>query len=122
MQQRSLLTGLLALSACADVAPTDGPRTEASGKLSSNGLVLNASTRGRRSSDPPSASRAAIDLAATEDGRVLLEYVAQCAREEGDTRRVGDLDLRGALGLAPGWRGDRCGDDCQRWVSACLLA
>ncbi len=122
MQQRSLLFGLLALSACADVAPTDGPRTEASGKLSSNGLVLNAQTLSRLSADPLSDSPAAIDLAATEDGRVLLEYVAQCALEEDATLQVGDLTLYGALGLAPGWRDDRCDDGCQRWVSACLLA
>jgi hypothetical protein len=50
----------------------------------------------------------------------------ECALPAGAsiTKQVGDqaLVFDGAIGLAPEWEDDACDEDCQEWVSACLLA
>lgn len=60
---------------------------------------------------------------------VLLEsarYVVECALPEGsEITKVVDgevVTLGGLLGLAPEWEDGECDQDCQEWVSACLLA
>jgi hypothetical protein len=109
-----------ALVGCAGSA-TDS-RTETSGKLSSNGLVLQAGELRQLSAAPLEGSPAAAALAATDDGLELLRYVATCALDDGDALEVGGDTLPGTLGLAPGWLHGTCDGSCQRWVSACLLA
>jgi hypothetical protein len=106
--------------ACAGGAPDS--RTETSGKLSSNGLVVQAGLLRQLSAAALDDSAAAADLASTEDGRELLAYVATCALDADQTLSIGGADLPGRLGLAPGWLDGACDGGCQRWVSACLLA
>ncbi|MEM9459220.1 MAG: hypothetical protein AAGF11_33890 [Myxococcota bacterium] len=66
------------------------------------------------------------DLLALEDLRGTAEYLVECALPEGQsvTKVVGDevLVFDGLLGLAPQWQDGACDEDCQQWVSACLLA
>ena len=58
--------------------------------------------------------------------RSTAEYLVECALPQGDvvTKTVGGqtLELEGLLGLAPEWADGPCDEDCQQWVSACLLA
>lgn len=60
------------------------------------------------------------------DRLATAKYVVECALPEGVTltKTVGGvaIDFHGALGLAPEWEDDACDEDCQEWVSACLLA
>ncbi len=55
-----------------------------------------------------------------------VRYLVECALPEGHvvTKTVDGqlLELEGMLGLAPEWEDDACDEDCQEWVSACLLA
>jgi hypothetical protein len=54
------------------------------------------------------------------------EYLVECALPLGEsiTKTVDSevLELHGLLGLAPEWADGACDEDCQQWVSACLLA
>lgn len=70
---------------------------------------------------------------ATDHGLLLdpdrldtVRYLVECALPAGHTvtKQVGNqvLELDGALGLAPEWEDDACDEDCQEWVTACLLA
>lgn len=58
--------------------------------------------------------------------RDTAEYIVECALPLGEsiTKTIGGqtLVLEGLLGLAPEWADDACDEDCQQWVSACLLA
>lgn len=60
------------------------------------------------------------------DRLATARYVVECALPEGVTltKTVSGVatDFHGALGLAPEWEDDACDEDCQEWVSACLLA
>jgi hypothetical protein len=55
-----------------------------------------------------------------------VQYVVECALPSGHaiTKQVAgeSLEFEGWLGLAPEWEDDECDEDCQEWVSACLLA
>jgi hypothetical protein len=56
----------------------------------------------------------------------LATYLVECALPANDSiTRVVDgqtIELGGLLGLAPEWKTGACDEDCQEWVSACLLA
>ncbi len=56
----------------------------------------------------------------------LIEYLVECALPPGHSiiTDVGGetLEFEGLVGLAPEWEDDACDQDCQEWVSACLLA
>lgn len=58
--------------------------------------------------------------------RSTADYIIECALPEGATlTKVVDgevLEFEGLLGLAPEWETGACDDDCQQWVTACLLA
>lgn len=60
------------------------------------------------------------------DRRATAEYLVECALPEGDAVTTvidGEtVEFAGALGLAPEWLDGPCDEDCQQWVSACLLA
>lgn len=60
------------------------------------------------------------------DSERLIRYVVECAldHDDGVTVEVDDdeLFLPGKVGLAPQWRDGPCDVECQKWVSACLLA
>ena len=70
---------------------------------------------------------------ATDHGLLLdpdrldtVRYLVECALPAGHTivKQVGNevIELDGSIGLAPEWEDDACDEDCQEWVSACLLA
>jgi len=54
------------------------------------------------------------------------EYLVECAlpSEHSITKTVGGVDytFEGDIGLAPEWENGPCDQDCQEWVTACLLA
>lgn len=57
---------------------------------------------------------------------IAAQYLVECALPMGASivKHVdGDaLVLGGHLGLAPEWEDGSCDEDCQQWVSACMLA
>lgn len=58
--------------------------------------------------------------------RATAEYAIECALPSGTsiTKVVNGetLVFEGIVGLAPEWETEACDEDCQEWVSACLLA
>lgn len=62
----------------------------------------------------------------TEGRRDTAQYAVECALsdEQSVTKVIDgeDVVLHGALGLASEWYDGTCDEDCQQWVSACLLA
>ena len=75
-----------------------------------------------------------LDTVAGLDGSELdsaarlatARYVVECALPAGErvTKVVGGstVEFHGALGLAPEWQDEECDEECQEWVSACVLA
>lgn len=63
---------------------------------------------------------------ANDDTRITGKYLVECALPLGasitKTVEGQELVLEGRLGLAPEWEDGVCDEDCQQWVSACLLA
>ena len=55
-----------------------------------------------------------------------VQYMVECALPAGHSivKQVGNQVhvFNGSIGLAPEWEDDACDEDCQEWVSACLLA
>jgi len=96
--------------------------------LSANALSANALSANALSANALSAN--ALTATALRDplAREFLKYVVSCALD--DHQRVAmRIDGRyyqweGSLGLAPEWGRDHgsCDGECQRWVSACVLA
>jgi len=96
-----------------------------------NGLVIDANLAARlpatalgtRAADGTVALAAdpAAALAAPA-GHQLLKYVAICALPADEELAAGGDRFPGYYGLAPEWATGACGESCQRWVSACLLA
>lgn len=74
----------------------------------------------------PEGVATAHGLLLDPDGRTVVRYLVECALPEGHaiTKLVSGelLEFDGAIGLAPEWEDDACDEDCQEWVSACLLA
>jgi hypothetical protein len=66
-------------------------------------------------------------LMSTADGRTTVAYLVRCALPAGHAISKIDQDgnihtFEGQIGLAPEWESSACGQGCQRWVSACMLA
>jgi hypothetical protein len=99
-----------------------------SNALTSNALTSNALTSNALTSNALTSNALTSNALHDPDARELLKYVVSCALDEDDelTLRAGGRRyvFRGSLGLAPEWGRDRgrCDGDCQRWVSACVLA
>jgi hypothetical protein len=60
-------------------------------------------------------------------GRKLVEYLVECALPLGHSiTKTGPgrdtFTFEGRVGLAPEWETGACDEECQQWVSACLLA
>jgi hypothetical protein len=87
--------------------------------LSGNGLVMNPlATTGLVSS---------TFLMNSAAGRSTLTYMVKCALPLGHNITKTDLTgasytFAGGLGLTPQWETGTCDGDCQRWISACMLA
>jgi len=87
--------------------------------LSGNGLVMNPlATTGLTSS---------TFLMNSAAGRSTVSYMVRCALPAG--RSITKTDSTGAsytfaggIGLTPQWETGTCDGDCQRWISACMLA
>jgi hypothetical protein len=64
----------------------------------------------------------------SEAGQELITYMVECALPLGrsitksDPVHGGFITFDGYVGLAPQWETGACGEDCQQWVTACLLA
>jgi hypothetical protein len=110
-------------------ADVDDPR--ALRPVPTNGLVLDPSLTAqlpaaglgaRRGDGEVVLDAATAGKLASPAGRDLLKYVATCALPAGDELVVGGDRFAGYYGLAPEWATRPCGAECQRWVSACLLA
>src|SRR5499426_2040059 len=96
--------------------------------LSANALSANALSANALSANALSAN--ALTATALRDplAREFLKYVVSCALDD-HQKIVMHIDKRaymfpGSLGLAPEWGGAHgsCDGECQRWVSACVLA
>jgi hypothetical protein len=66
-------------------------------------------------------------LMTTSDGRMTVQYLVRCALPTGHSIVKTDQNgvvytFAGSMGLAPEWETTSCGQTCQMWVSACLLA
>lgn len=61
-----------------------------------------------------------------DDGTTVIRYMIECALAEGQqvtkNYKGNQATFYGRLGLAPQWRDGACDLDCQRWVSACIMA
>lgn len=117
-----------------DLAGDDGTAADAKKGVPSGGGWLNNGLEEPvvTGIDPAFALSSSDGLA--EDGALLTDpalletarYVVECALPEGsEITKVVDgevVTLEGMLGLAPEWEDGACEQDCQEWVSACLLA
>jgi hypothetical protein len=64
----------------------------------------------------------------SEAGQELVRYLVECTLPLGhsitksDPVHGGFITFEGFVGLAPAWETAACDQDCQQWVSACLLS
>lgn len=76
--------------------------------------------------DTPQGMSESIGLVTDASLRGTAEYLVECALPLGEsiTKTVGGqtLEFAGRLGLAPEWADGSCDEECQQWVTACLLA
>ncbi|WP_437589568.1 hypothetical protein [Sorangium sp. So ce1000] len=93
-----------------------------------NALVRNALVRNGLTSSALLGNSNTRDALRDPESRQLLSFIVSCALPEEDSLdiRVDGVSYRfpGELGLAPEWgkKNGSCGESCQEWVSACLLA
>lgn len=76
--------------------------------------------------ETPQGMSESLGLLTDESLRGTAEYIVECALPLGEsiTKTIGSetLVFEGLLGLAPEWADGACDEDCQEWVSACLLS
>jgi hypothetical protein len=97
--------------------------------LSGNGLSGNG-LKGQALVVSPLASTGLTSstyLMNSADGRSTLSYLVRCALPTGHSITKTDstgasYTFAGGIGLTPQWETGTCDGDCQRWISACLLA
>jgi hypothetical protein len=97
--------------------------------LSGNGLSGNG-LKGQALVVNPLASTGLTSstyLMNSADGRSTLSYLIRCALPAGHSITKTDstgasYTFAGGIGLTPQWETGTCDGDCQRWISACLLA
>jgi hypothetical protein len=96
--------------------------------LTMNALTMNALTMNALTMNALTMNALTMNALRDPLARELLKYVVSCALEDGDhvSVRVDGkrYNFEGSLGLAPEWGAERgwCDGECQRWVSACVLA
>lgn len=90
-----------------------------------NGL-LNADVSGLNPAHALSSGGLSTAALADPALATTIQYAVECALPDGASiTRVVDgktVVLEGVVGLAPAWETEACDEDCQEWVSACLLA
>lgn len=76
--------------------------------------------------DTPEGLSESLGLLVEPDHWATAQYLVECALspEQSITKTVDGetVLLEGQLGLAPEWETEACDEDCQQWVTACLLA
>jgi hypothetical protein len=119
-------TAVLRSAITAENALTSNALT--SNALTSNALTSNALTSNALTSNALTSNALTSNALRDPLARELLKYVVSCALDE-DDKLVLRIDGRryvfeGSLGLAREWGRERgsCDGECQRWVSACVLA
>jgi hypothetical protein len=96
--------------------------------LTANALTANALTANALTANALTANALTANALRDPLARELLKYVVSCALDEDDQLAVRIDGKRyvfpGSLGLAREWGRERgeCDGECQRWVSACVLA
>lgn len=67
-----------------------------------------------------------LELGCAPESLMVHEYLIGCALRADQSVTVlvdgAPHTLHGAIGLAPQWQDGPCDEDCQSWVSACLIA
>lgn len=71
--------------------------------------------------------RDGVGLMTSTSGRTTLSYLVKCALPTGRSITKKDQNgasytFRGSVGVAPAWETGTCDTNCQKWVSACILA
>ncbi|MBI4512193.1 MAG: hypothetical protein HY698_21350 [Deltaproteobacteria bacterium] len=93
-----------------------------------NAITVNALTVNALTVNALTVNALTVNALTDPAARAFLKYVVSCALPDGTTLALSadgeDYVFHGELGLAPEWgeEGGSCGEDCQRWVSACVLA
>lgn len=98
--------------------------------LTVNALTVNALTVNALTVNALTVNALTVNSLAQPDTRELFSYIVSCALPEGKTLTFKDDDdnvlysFEGSLGLAPEWGKPhgKCNENCQQWVSACVLA
>src|SRR3982751_4505334 len=96
--------------------------------LTANALTANALTANALTANALTANALTANGLRDPLAREFLKYVVSCALDEDDSITVkvdgAKYTFDGSLGLAPDWgsKHGSCDLDCQRWVSACVLA
>jgi hypothetical protein len=96
--------------------------------LTANALTANALTANALTANALTANALTANGLRDPLSREFLKYVVSCALDDGDdvTIKVDGTKyvFPGSLGLAPDWgkKWGFCDGECQRWVSACVLA
>ena len=96
--------------------------------LTANALTANALTANALTANALTANALTANALRDPLSRELLKYVVSCALDEDDEVSIRidgkRYEFPGSLGLAPDWGRSRgsCDGECQRWVSACVLA
>jgi hypothetical protein len=96
--------------------------------LTANALTANALTANALTANALTANALTANGLRDPLGREFLKYVVSCALDEDDSVSVRvdgkKYEFPGSLGLAPDWGKSHgtCDGECQRWVSACVLA
>jgi hypothetical protein len=96
--------------------------------LTANALTANALTANALTANALTANALTANALRDPLSRELLKYVVSCALDEDDEVSI-KVDGKkyvfpGSLGLATAWgkNNGSCDGECQRWVSACVLA
>jgi len=130
---------LAAVAGCGQVQTAD-PEATSSNVLADNGLRLANGFRGRNGFDAAASGMnlssglgtlsglsSTTGLMTTADGRNTVAYLVRCALPAGKNIVKQDqygvsYTFTGSLGLASTWETTSCGQTCQMWVTACMLA
>ena len=129
----ALLGGCQAPEANEGDSATESEIVATNGLTMINGLAVNGlSGNGLRAQalvvNPLSTAVSATTyLMNSAQGRETLSYLVRCALPAGHNITRTDLTgasytFAGGIGLTPEWETGTCGGDCQRWLSACMLA
>jgi hypothetical protein len=93
-----------------------------------NALIRNALIRNDLTSSALMGNSLTRDALRDAESRQLFSFIVSCALPEDESVDVKvdgvPYHFPGELGLAPEWgkKHGSCGESCQEWVSACLLA